>query len=51
MCLLQKSNYFPPAQDHFVHSGEFDCLMLGFMSMTQANVQAFNQHRSYSEVS
>lgn len=22
-----KSNYYPPAEDHFVHRGEFDCLM------------------------
>lgn len=51
MCLLRKSNCSPPAQDHFVHSGGFGCLMLGFMSMTQANVQAFSWHKCYSEVS
>lgn len=51
MCLLNKSNYFPPAKEHCVHWCEFDCLMLGFMSMTQANVQAPGWHRRYSEVS
>lgn len=46
-----KSNYYPPAEDHFVHRGEFDCLMLGFMSMTRANVQAPGWHGGLSEVS
>lgn len=51
MCLLRKSNYFPPAEDHFVHWGEFDCLMLGFMSMTRANVRTPGRHWSRGEVS
>lgn len=51
MCLLKKSNNFPPAQDYFVHSGEVDGLMLGSMSVTQVNVQVSSWHKSRSEVS
>lgn len=40
MCLLKRSYYFPPAKDGFVHRGEPDCLMSGFMPMTRANEQA-----------
>jgi len=40
MCLLGKSNYFPAGKDHFVHWTEFDCIMLGFMSVIRANVKA-----------
>lgn len=50
MCLWGKSNYFQAAKDHPVHWGEFDCLMLGLLSMTQANVSAPVWNKNYREV-